>query len=257
MDHLFLSDVHLGAFLPDRNRQIEDDLISLIQYCGRNKIHIHLLGDLFDYWMEYPDVIPSLGDRVLKEFSKYNRETVPATYITGNHDNWTLGYFEKLGFDVFYDFRVLKFHDLEFFLHHGDGLSDRSMALPRPLFHRLLRHRGFTAVYRKIFNADAGLNLMRWFSGLSRSHPQQKPERLDKWSESFLKTTNYDLVISGHDHIPRVETFPFGTYINLGTFYQHKTVAFYTNGHVTLVEWDAADKKFKTINTLYQSTDNE
>ena len=51
---IFISDVHLGAFDKAKEAEVENDLITLINYCCAHKIKIYILGDLFDYWMEYP-----------------------------------------------------------------------------------------------------------------------------------------------------------------------------------------------------------
>jgi len=66
-----------------------------------------------------------------------------------------------------------------------------------------------------------------------------------------LKESDYDYVICGHDHLPRVETFSFGTYINLGTFFKDKTVALYTNKGIELVRWNADDRRFDNLNYLH------
>lgn len=244
MTHLFLSDVHLGAFTSEFNKQLERELISLIEYCTHNSIHIHVLGDLFDYWMEFGDIVPDLGKNLLSAFSEYNSEVLPATYITGNHDNWTEGYFESIGFNIFDEYKELFETEKKIFLLHGDGLKDPKFELPRPFFHRLLRHPVFVRLYKKLLSADAGIDLMRQFSTYSRDNPSDDPQRLSNWARYFLKENDYQFIIAGHDHHPRVETFSFGTYINLGTFYADKTVGLYTNGDCNLVRWDADSNTF-------------
>lgn len=248
MKHLFLSDVHLGAFPAHINQRIEQELISLLDFCYEQTIHIHILGDLFDYWMEFGDIIPELGKEVLKKFKWYNAHVHPITYITGNHDNWTESYFDKLGFDVQQDYKIVREEENSIFLHHGDGISDPGFDLPRPLFHRVLRHPLFIKLYKRIFTPDVGIDIMRQFSAISRDNPSDEPERLNRWSASLLHKSDYNLIISGHDHHPRVETFPFGTYINLGTFSRDKTVAYYTNGACNLVSWNAESKTLTPFN---------
>ncbi|NIU01308.1 MAG: hypothetical protein GWN62_08805, partial [Aliifodinibius sp.] len=95
---LFISDVHLGGFSDNKNERIESELIQLINYCQRNDIHLAVLGDLFDYWMEYPDFVPNLGRKLLDRFESFNKELGPTLYITGNHDNWTRNHLEDRGF---------------------------------------------------------------------------------------------------------------------------------------------------------------
>jgi len=244
MTHLFLSDVHLGAFDESTNSKIEQSLLALINYCLEHSIQMHVLGDLFDYWMEFGTKIPDLGSNLLTSFSEYNQRFKPVTFITGNHDYWTEGYFEELGFDVQSEYSQIADNDVKIFMHHGDGLKDPKFRLPRPFFHKILRHPLFVRFYKWILSPDVGLEIMRQFSSQSRSNPSDDPERLNQWSKSFLKETNYQYIISGHDHHPRVETFPFGTYINLGTFYGDKTVGIYTNGECRLVKWDEKNRTF-------------
>ncbi|TVR31049.1 MAG: hypothetical protein EA390_07045 [Balneolaceae bacterium] len=252
MDHLFISDVHLGAFPESVDMKIESDLISLLHYCMDNKMHLHILGDLFDYWMEYPDYTPKIGQSLLSVFKDFNSTNSPATYILGNHDNWTKGYFEQeIGFQINEDFFELNIDGKLFFLHHGDGLSDPGLNLPRPWFHKLLRSQWFTNFFQYILPPDAGIHLMKTFSKMGRENIRIEPMRLNRWSENFLTQSNYSLVISGHDHIPRVETFSGGSYINLGTFCHHRLVAHYTNGRIKLVKWNAEVNDLQPLNTPY------
>lgn len=236
--HIFLSDVHYGAFDKDTDREVGLDLIRLIDFCDKNKIRLYILGDLFDYWMEYPDHFPDLGTHILEAFQKYIKNTGSVLYITGNHDNWTRGYFENLGFDVEPEYRILKLNGNDVLLHHGDGLRNSNMKLPRPLFHRLLRNRHFINLYQFFLPPKTGLKLMRKFSEHCRKRPVAGTKRLNSWAEDYLSKNDVDFVICGHDHIPRIETFPSGTYINSGTFYSHRTVVMYKNDDFNLVTWN-------------------
>lgn len=250
MQHVFVSDVHLGAFSEQTDKQIEQDLIALIDYCTSNGIQLYILGDLFDYWMEYPGYVPKLGQNLLAKFEDYNKKNGGAIYITGNHDNWTFGHFEKKGFTVEPDFLDTVIGTKRVFMHHGDGFSNGSYNLKRPFFHRVLRNKYFVKLYQFVLPAKAGLRLMKIFSSLSRSRNFMDPMRLNRWTETFLRQNPFDVVLCGHDHIPRVKTFPFGTYINLGTFFNHRTAAVYTNGEFDLVIWDGAAKKFKPVHNI-------
>jgi|SRR5690625_3566423 len=243
--HLFIADAHFGR--PEHIREVEQDLLSLIEVCRRRRIKIHILGDLFDYWMEYPEFTPGLGNRILEAFSSYMEEMGSVLYITGNHDNWTCGYFSEIGFDVEPEYRLLTIDGWRVFLHHGDGLRDRSLGLPRPVFHRLLRHPLFIRLYQRLLPPAAGLELMRRFSELSRSKPSADPEPLNRWAEKYLDRADVDFVISGHDHTPRVETFPGGCYLNTGPFYPEKTLVYYNNNCFQLVVWDRMRQDFETV----------
>ena len=256
--YLFLSDAHLGGFSENQNRRIEKELIHLIDYCELKQFRICVLGDLFDYWMEYPNAVPELGKDVLKRFRAYNRSFKPALYITGNHDNWTFGHFESLGFDVEKNKRILDLGGLKTMLLHGDGLDDSSMNLSRPLMHRFLRHPAFVKLYQFILPQKLGLSVMQKFSNFSRSSESKRleKERLNNWGKNHLANNNIDIIICGHDHSPRIKKYDFGTFINLGTFYKDRTVATYNKGQFDLVIWSDQSRELKPFQ-IPQQTDEQ
>ncbi len=244
--HVFISDVHLGAFSSETNKRIEQDLIALIHFCKQEQIKMYILGDLFDYWMEYPEkgFVPDLGKNVLNAFEEYNKMVAPALYITGNHDNWTFGHFEERGFEIEPNFRLLELNDKRFLLMHGDGVAANKIDFPRAAFHRLLRNPAFVSTYQKILSPEAGLATMKMFSSITRRRNNHNPEPLNRQAKKIFGRHNLDFIISGHDHVPRVETFSRGDYINLGTFFNHRTMALYNKDGMQLVKWKAASENF-------------
>lgn len=246
VEHLFVSDVHLGAFSAKKEAEVENRLIALIDYAMDKKAHLYILGDLFDYWMEYPDsgFVPDLGKRVLDKFEVYNRSVRPAIFVTGNHDNWTFGHFKDRGFDVEPKFKIIKIGDSNVLIMHGDGLVGERNDVLRPAFHKLLRNPSFTKYYQKALPPKTGLRLMKAFSNTTRKRNHRNPVPLNNNAENILKSDNVDVVLCGHDHLPRVETFSGGKYINLGTFFKHKTLVRYTEHKFQLVSWYEDSKEF-------------
>lgn len=244
--HVFLSDVHLGAFSSDIEKSNERDLITLIEYCITNKASIYVLGDLFDYWMEFPkkEFVPDLSANVLDAFRKYNQSVRKALYITGNHDNWTFGYFNSLGFDVEQNYRVVEIGSNKILLMHGDGTFGKRDDFIRPLFHSLLRSSLFIKVFQAVLPPKSGLSAMKWFSGITRNRNHRNPAPLNKHARRILKSNDVNWVIMGHDHLPRLKTFEQGSYINLGTFFKDRTIAIYNNHELKLVKWMASSKEF-------------
>ena len=248
---LFLSDVHLGGFSEERNHRIERELINLIDYCENNGIQIFVLGDLFDYWMEYPTYIPELGANLKERFNQYNRVMGPTLYITGNHDNWTRSYFQSIGFTVERKYRQLKRGDQTLLLLHGDGLIDEQGTMIRPAMHRLLRNKTFIKYYQKILPPRAGISLMRWFSRVNRFFGPLKEDTqvLDDWAQQMLRNTVNDFIFCGHDHAPRRLNFSYGSYLNIGTFYKHRSLVLYNNEGAELVVWSDTSKQLKPFTT--------
>ncbi|MFN1834061.1 UDP-2,3-diacylglucosamine diphosphatase [Balneola sp. MJW-20] len=244
--HVFLSDVHIGAFSPKQNHEIEADLIRLIDHCRLEGYRLYVLGDLFDYWMEYPEkgFVPELGKNVLDAFEAYNKMMDPALFITGNHDNWTYGHFEDRGFDTESNFRLTDIENKRFLLMHGDGVEPEGLDFPRAAFHQFLRSEYFVRIYQKILPPKAGLATMKWFSSVTRKRNYMNPDPLNRQAEKIFNRKKIDFIMTGHDHIPRVETFSGGIYINLGTFFKHRSVAIFEQGDINLQVWHSESNKF-------------
>lgn len=243
---LFISDAHLGGFSDAKNKDIEQQLINLVDYCELEGYKIYILGDLFDYWMEYPNHTPDLGRDLLKRFKSYNNVTGETLFITGNHDNWTNGHFKTLGFEVEKNHRFLNVEGKKTLLLHGDGLTDSSFQLRRPLFHRLLRNQNFVKAYQSILPPSTGLSVMKKFSQIARSREVSETEKkLNKWAKDELERSETDVILCGHDHTPRMQKYDFGTFINLGTFYEHKSAVSYNNNDFSLVIWDDQAKQLQ------------
>lgn len=246
-EHLFISDVHLGAFTKAQSSKIEHDLISLIDYAIARKAAVYVLGDLFDYWMEFPKnrFVPAISKIVLDKFEEYNSKVMRAVYITGNHDNWTFGHFAKCGFDVEPDFRIINIAEKNILLMHGDGHFDSKNNFYRPFFHNLLRNKTFVHYFQAVSGSKMGLGAMRLFSDVTRKRNYRNPKSLNQQAQIIFSFGKVDSMICGHDHIPRMETFINRTYINLGTFYEHRTIARSVNGSIKLVKWNAETKEFQ------------
>jgi UDP-2,3-diacylglucosamine pyrophosphatase LpxH len=246
MPTLFLSDVHLGAFSDSDNRKIESDLIRLIHYCETKQLRMVILGDFFDFWMEYSGKPPPLGQAVLRRFRDYHSKTGSHTlYITGNHDNWTDEYLRKVGFDVEHEYRILRSNDTSIMVMHGDGLQDPGMKLPRPAMHRFLRNPYFVSLYQAILPSTPGWSIMQMFSGMNRkmedsAKSRRQRELLDAWARTRVRDDDsIQAIIYGHHHHPVLWQKRGKTCMNCGFFGRDRTAGLYTNNNFKIVIWDA------------------
>ncbi|HMB41551.1 MAG TPA: UDP-2,3-diacylglucosamine diphosphatase [Balneolaceae bacterium] len=253
MHHLFISDVHFGAFEEQKQLQIEKDLFSLIDYCEKHSILLHVLGDLFDYWMEFPNYIPPLGKNILARFGRYHNKVGPTLYVTGNHDFWTVGAFEDIGFDVKKNETTITLGKRSVFLMHGDGIEDKRFKMPRPLLNRVLRHPRFVTFFQAVFSGSGANAVMKRFSEFTRDPMDENPEKLNGWAHKLISEHHFDVVITGHDHVERTETFSGGIYINCGAFHKKYTLAEYKNEEFKLVRWNSHQKKLLPFKRTFGS----
>ena len=84
----FLSDFHLGA--PDYSSSLEREKI-IVQFLDTIKTdaeEIFLVGDMFDFWYEYRQVVPKGYVRLLGKLAELSDAGVRMHFFVGNHDMW-------------------------------------------------------------------------------------------------------------------------------------------------------------------------
>lgn len=250
---LFLSDLHLGGFTDDINKQLEDVFVNLINTIQKEQTQLVILGDLLDYYMQYGSEVPEYARRIFGHLEEFNKSSpYQSIYVTGNHDNWDEGCLQSIGFDVEHEYRIVEIDGKKVLLAHGDGLTDPVFKFSRPIFHRLLRNPYFVKVYRSVTTLESGNRVMKKFSQLNRHFSSEKEpdtSRIDKWAESMLKSGVADIVICGHHHYIRFTNYKDGLYINTGAFFKQFCCAKYTNNMFQLVKWDNNNKKFDRVST--------
>ena len=134
----FASDVHLG--LKGSNPQEREDRfvnwLKSISWTSEDKLF--LLGDIWDFWYEYKDVIPKEGIRVLAELINIMDAGSQVYFFPGNHDIWTFHFFEKLGIHVIHNQPVvMELDGRKVMMGHGDGVGGAkwSYKLMLAIFH--------------------------------------------------------------------------------------------------------------------------
>lgn len=234
---VFISDVHLGAHSHIKNQRLEEALIRLIDECDALDFGIVILGDLYDFWMEYKNERPLLATRLMDRFNQFHAHNPATLYIMGNHDCWMQDYHSKLGFDLEYEFRVLKTSESTIFVHHGDGLSNRKLNLKRSLLNRTLRQHKIIQLYQYILPPFIGLKTMEKFSHFNKVIDNNIPDtkKLDRWTQQLFDLSTIDAAISGHDHVKRKKTFGDNVYMNCGAFFENQTIGLYNRNHFQLV----------------------
>jgi UDP-2,3-diacylglucosamine hydrolase len=254
--YLFISDVHAGGFDVTKNKQVEKDFIQVLKWAKENSCKVFFLGDIFDYWMEFNNgYYPNEFDSLLESIFKVKESQTSVTMITGNHDNWTDRLFPKNGIEIEESFRIVSLNEKErVLLMHGDGLYQANGTLKRPLFHLILRNKLFVKFFKLLFPDRKGINIMKKFSLLNRKirpTTDHSSAKLTKWFTNEFPKLDFDTVICGHDHTPRLIRHNNLKFLNLGAFFMHKTFALYTENELKLVVWN----ELANQPNLFESTD--
>lgn len=228
----FLSDAHLGSASHVRNAKEKTSdksiltLSSASKYTGDyNPQHeierklcrwldmvkvdakaIYLLGDIFDFWFEYKNVVPRGFTRFLGKLGELTDLGIEIHFFIGNHDIWLTDYLQKeCGLIVHTEPLVCDFNGQKFFLAHGDGLGDDSASFKiiRSIFHSSFCRKLFATIHPRwaLGFAHTWSNHSRETGGMV-GYLGEDNEHLVKFAKKQLLTSpNINFFVFGHRHI--------------------------------------------------------
>lgn len=198
----FTADVHLGLRMGD-SAEREMRFVRFLKSIPKEQTRaLYLLGDIWDFWFEYHDVVPRCGTKVIASLIELMDAGVEVWFCTGNHDLWIFSYFEELGMRRFEQPYFVQIEDKVFCLAHGDGLGEVSKGyrLLMKVFKSKFAIRLFSMIHPRIAYAF-GL----WWSVSNRKrHLSYKfrgeSEPLYKFALQVLEQKHVDYFIFGHYH---------------------------------------------------------
>jgi UDP-2,3-diacylglucosamine hydrolase len=231
----FISDAHFGIDVKGQEQR-EELFCEFLRGIASDAEGLFILGDLFDFWIEYPNAIRPDYFTIVHELRKLSEKNIWIQYMAGNHD-FALGPFLK-------DTIGIVVHDNDFetvlqgkkvYLYHGDGLLRCDWGYR--FFKKILRNPFLQRMY-KMMHPDWGVALGRFFSGSSRGFLGKRlsPVRVSEYRlharERLMK--GCDIVIFGHTHNAELLHFDGKAYCNTGAWLVHYTYATMVNGEIRL-----------------------
>ena len=240
----FASDSHLGAPNFEESLVREKKFVSWLDTVKRDAEAIFLVGDIFDFWFEYKEVVPKGFTRTLGKLAEISDLGVPIHFFAGNHDMWLTNYFEKeLNLNVYNTSKVFTINDKKLFVSHGDGLGPGDKSYKR--MKKIFKNPFFNWCFRCL-HPDWGVKLGKYFSNKNRIKSSledlkfngKENEWLTQYCRKKLKNEHYDFFIFGHRHIPlEVELNSSSKYINLGDWITQFTYAVFDGNQISLEKY--------------------
>ena len=205
----FVSDVHLGLDVKDPSAREARFVAFLKGIPAEETEALYLLGDIWDFWYEYKDVVPKGYVRVFAALTDLMDAGVQVYFFQGNHDVWTYHYFEELGMVRLTQPHVASVGGLTLCLGHGDGLGPvpRGYKALRAIFHCRFLQVLFSSLHPRI--AFAFGNGWSRHNRLARGEEyvfKGASEPLWKFCEAFQ--TSYSAAADSR----RIDAFIFGHY---------------------------------------------
>ncbi|XOD67768.1 MAG: UDP-2,3-diacylglucosamine diphosphatase [Flavobacteriales bacterium Tduv] len=235
----FASDQHFGAPDAVTSRWREQQFVRWLDGIKIDAQLLFLLGDVFDFWVEYKSVVPKGFVRVLGKLAELADRGVRIIFFVGNHDLWSKKYLsEEIGAEVFYERMDFLINEKLFLIGHGDGLGPGDMPYKR--LKRLFVN-PFACFLFRWLHPDLGIRFGRNICLRNKEGRDVPPflgenkERLILYAKRKLDEKAYDFFIFGHRHFPSdVVLSPQSRCINLGDWVQHFTYAEYDGKDVRL-----------------------
>ena len=233
----FVSDVHLGLQVADPAAR-EARFVDFLHSLPEDTAALYLLGDIWDFWYEYRDVVPKGYVRVFAAIQSLIDRGVDVYFFQGNHDVWTYSYFEELGMKKLVQPAVVDIDGRKFCIGHGDGLG------PVPMGYRFLRGVFHNRVLQFLFSMLHPRIAFGLGNGWSRSNRLARHEEyvfrgedepLYRFAAEFEKENKVDSFVFGHYHCEVFMKTPAGAdFIILKDWMEGSPFYLYSSGISTI-----------------------
>jgi UDP-2,3-diacylglucosamine hydrolase len=246
----FLSDFHLGV--PDAEKSLarEKLIVQFLNEAGKDAHTIFIVGDMFDFWFEYRNVVPRGYVRLLGKLAELSDAGIQLHFFVGNHDMWVKNYFQKeFGMPVHHKPQTFTFNNCNFYVGHGDGLG------PGDHKYKALKKVFRSPVCQWLFGIlppAIGIGTANFFSRRSRQAQErveetflgEEKEWLLIYSRELLQKETFNFFVFGHRHLPidfRLSTE--SRYINLGEWLNFQTYAVFDGSNMELKSFTGKEEK--------------
>ena len=214
----FASDAHLGLDVKDAPGREERFVRFLRGIPAPQTRALYLLGDVWDFWYEYRDVVPKGYVRVFAALTDLMDAGVEVYFCPGNHDIWCYSYFEELGIRIISQPHVFETAGKVFCVGHGDGLGygHCSYKAMKAVFENKVAQALFSTLHPWIaFSLGNAWSKGKRLSRHTKYQFRGPEEPLYRYAEDFSQRVHVDFFIFGHYHSPYEAVLQSGASLRL------------------------------------------
>ena len=232
----FIADCHFGLPNKAESDARERRVLSFLNSIENDVTHLFMLGDVFDFWFEYKDVVPRDYIRFIGKLAFWADKGMKIYYVLGNHDMWNFGYLEQeIGLKMLRGYHDFVINGLKVRLGHGDALDpqDKGYLLIKWIYSRKINQRLFAALHPRwafaiaravsLKSRNAHLEKDKYFLG-------EDSEPIIRYCRNILGKQHFDIFIFGHRHYPLDFALNENSrYLNVGDWQTHDTYVLMEN----------------------------
>lgn len=235
----FASDFHLGSHISG-SLEREKKIVSWLDYIKKDAKSIYLIGDIFDFWFEYKNVVPKGFVRLLGKIAELTDSGIGVHIIVGNHDLWMKDYLRKeCGVKIYHEPITIKEDNKTIFIGHGDGLGPGEQSFK--IIKKIFKNRICQWLFARI-HPNTALRLAHFWSKSSRENGEtpnylgKEKEILEKFCIKHQKdNSEIDFYVLGHRHLPlEIDINESCRYINTGDWLNHYSFAIFEKENISL-----------------------
>lgn len=200
----------------------------------RKADHLVLLGDIFDFWFDYPHFRLKGYDDLLNALDAVRDAGTEIHFIGGNHDIWAVNYFRSrygcqndgLACNIEWEGRTYR-------LDHGDGMLAKDRIYRS--FRWLVRRKA-GVLFAKSLHPEVLYAFSRWLSHTSRKAYRDERLKIEQLATAYLARNkdNWDTLIIGHIHHAFTITQGNRAMMGLGCWMGEESFAVLSGGNLAL-----------------------
>ena len=237
----FISDIHLKLRTSPEEKNRRESLYRLLDQVRLTGGTCFFVGDLFDFYFEYPDLVPKSYTDFYQKAKDMKKDGVELHYILGNHDYWVQEFMmHEIMDQVYFDDAIIDVNGKKFFLTHGDGLLSWDHGYR--LLKKMIRSKFFIWLFRwlhptiayKIANAISR-------SGRHDTHSEKFNKDVRIELQDYAKNhfdNGFDYMVCGHYHLGEMFSVNEGKLAILGDWFHRPSYAVYDGMDLKLHQWE-------------------
>ena len=208
--HYFASDIHLGAGSEAEARATEQRFVAWLDRVAQDAETVVLVGDIFDFWFEYREVVPKGFVRALGKIAELTDRGIRVLFFTGNHDMWVGDYLQReCGVEIYTAPTELTIGGRRIFVAHGDNMNINGQWILQAM-NAMFRSKALRWLFSWFVHPDWALRFGHWWSGHSRKQhamhdalTESITEPLIAYARDYDRTHEVDDYLFGHMHYAR------------------------------------------------------